>query len=310
MSVRPLDLLDLITLYNYRHQVLPLDSARALTRGNMLGLTSMLSYLNPRREIATGISFNEDAVVMGQVTHSDGLPHANLAFLTPEESSPQVQASLLDFLSVQAGEWGCLSLLAEVDECSPVFKALRLTGFSMYAWQRIWKLNDPAGPEPEILWNETLDTDLISIQSLYNLIVPAMLQPMEPLPRHATGLVCRQEGDIQAYLSLKYGPAGIWAQPLIHPDAACLPEWLTSMLISIPNRRNRPVYICVRSYQAWLESMLEDLGASAGERQAVMVRHLAVRKYAEEALPAKQVEPAWAKPATPVARINNHTDAE
>jgi hypothetical protein len=309
MSVRPLDLLDLITLYNYRHQVLPLDSARALTRGDLLGLIPMLSYLNTRREISTGISLHEGAVVMGQVTHTNGFPHANLAFLTPEDSTPQAQASLLDFLSVQAGEWGCQSLVAEVDECSPVFKALRLTGFSMYAWQRIWKLNEPAGSDAEILWNETVDRDLIPIQSLYNLIVPAMLQPMEPLPHHATGLVCRQDGDIQAYLSLKYGPAGIWAQPLIHPDAACLPEWISAMLTSIPNRRNRPVYICVRSYQAWLESMLEDLGASAGERQAVMVRHLTVRKYAEEALPAKQVEPAWAKPATPVARIN-HTDAE
>ena len=309
MTVRSLDLLDLITLYNYRQQVCPLDSARALMRGDMLGLTSLFSYLNPRREISTAICLREGAVVMGQVTHANGFQHANLAFVTPAESSPQMQASLFDFLSVQAGEWGCPSLLAEVDECSPVFKALRQAGFSMYAWQRIWKLNEPAAPGSGIVWKDTVDTDLIEIQSLYNLIVPAMLQPMEPLPRQATGLICRQEGELQAYMSLKYGPAGIWAQPLIHPDAACLPEWITSMLASIPNRRNRPVYVCVRSYQAWLESMLEDLGASAGERQAVMVRHLTVRKFVEEALPAKQVESAWAKPATPVVRIN-HTDME
>jgi hypothetical protein len=310
MPVRPLDFLDLITLFNYRHQMVALDSARALTRGKLMGLTSMLSYLTPGREIATAISLQDDSVLLGQVTHSNGSPHANLAFLTPEESSPHMQASLLDYLSVQAGEWGCLSLLAEVDECSPVFKALRQSSFSMYAWQRVWKLNEPVEPTGEILWNDTVDSDLIAVQSLYNLIVPAMLQPMEPLPRHASGLVCRQEGDIQAYMSLEYGPTGIWAQPLIHPDAACLPEWMTAMLTSIPNRRNRPVYVCVRSYQAWLESMLEELGASAGERQAVMVRHLAVRKFAEEALPAKQAETAWAnKPATPVARIK-HTDVE
>jgi hypothetical protein len=34
------------------------------------------------------------------------------------------------------------------------------------------------------------------------------------------------------------------------------------------------VYLCVRSYQAWLEPVLADLGARAGERQAVMVKHL------------------------------------
>jgi hypothetical protein len=274
-----------------------------------MGLNAMLSYLNPRREISTAIYQQNDGILLGQVTHSNGSPHANLAFLAPDESAALAQAALLDFLSVQAGEWGCLSLLAEVDECSPVFKTLRQAGFSMYAWQRVWKLNDPVEPGGENLWNETVETDLITIQSLYNQIVPAMLQPVEPLPRHAAGLVCHQAGDLQAYISLIYGPAGIWVQPLIHPDADCLPEWMTSMLTSIPNRRNRPVYVCVRSYQAWLESMLEELGASAGERQAVMIRHLAVRKRVEEALPAKKVEPAWAKPATPVARIN-HTDSE
>jgi hypothetical protein len=303
MPVRPLDILDLITLYNYRNRVVALDSARALTRGNLTGLTSMLSYLNPRTGIATAISLHEEDILLGQVTHTNGSPSASLAFLAPEESSLQVQNSLLDHLSVQAGAWGCLALLAEVDECSPVFKALRQSGFSMYAWQRIWKLNEVEGPAQEDLWNETVDLDLIPIQGLHNLIVPAMLQPIEPMPRYASGLVCRQSGEIQAAVNLVYGPAGIMAQPLIHPDAACLPEWLSAMLASIPNRRNRPVYVCVRSYQAWLESMLEELGASAGERQAVMVRHLSVRKFAEEALPVKQVESAWAKPATPVARI-------
>jgi len=309
MTVRPLDLLDLITLYNYRNQVLPLDNARALTHGDMLGLVSLFSYLNPRREISTGISSNEDSIVMGQVTHSDGSSHANLAFLAPEESSQQAQNALLDFLSAQAGAWGCLSVLAEVNENSPVFKVLRQSGFSMYAWQRIWKLKEGSGFVPGVLWKETTDGDKVAIQNLYNLIIPAMLQPMETPPRHATGLVCHQEGVIQAFMSIQYGLAGIWVQPLIHPDATCSLEWMSSMLTSIPNRRSRPVYVCVRSYQAWLENMLEDLGASAGERQAVMVRHLAVLKYAEEPLPAKQAETAWAKPATPVARIN-HNDVE
>jgi hypothetical protein len=31
----------------------------------------------------------------------------------------------------------------------------------------------------------------------------------------------------------------------------------------------------VRSYQAWLEPVLADLGAKSGKRQAVMVKHLA-----------------------------------
>ena len=50
---------------------------------------------------------------------------------------------------------------------------------------------------------------------------------------------------------------------------------LSSLLNCVPDRRGRPVYLCVRSYQAWLEPALEDLGAKSAPRQAVMVKHLA-----------------------------------
>ena len=63
--------------------------------------------------------------------------------------------------------------------------------------------------------------------------------------------------------------------PLIHPEATDVSEKLASLIGNLPDRRNRPVYICVRSYQAWLEPVLADLGAKGGNRQAVMVKHLA-----------------------------------
>ena len=64
---------------------------------------------------------------------------------------------------------------------------------------------------------------------------------------------------------------------------------------------NRPVYVCVRSYQAWLETVLEDLGAEAGTRQAVMVRRLAKTVKAEEQVSA--MDKVLVKPAAPVARM-------
>jgi hypothetical protein len=62
--------------------------------------------------------------------------------------------------------------------------------------------------------------------------------------------------------------------PLIHPEAERVGEKLSAVIKNLPDRRNRPVYVCVRSYQAWLEPVLADLGARPGERQAVMVKHL------------------------------------
>jgi hypothetical protein len=47
-------------------------------------------------------------------------------------------------------------------------------------------------------------------------------------------------------------------------------------LSQIENRGTKGIYICVRSYQAWIESILEELPVLAGPRQALMVRHLAL----------------------------------
>ncbi|MCI0553850.1 MAG: hypothetical protein L0287_23115, partial [Anaerolineae bacterium] len=52
--------------------------------------------------------------------------------------------------------------------------------------------------------------------------------------------------------------------------------------------RNRPVYVRVRSYQAWLEPVLADLGAKGADRQAVMVKHLARLVKEEQAVRATQ----------------------
>jgi len=37
----------------------------------------------------------------------------------------------------QAGDWGAFHILAEVDESSDAYRALRMAGFSVYAWQRL-----------------------------------------------------------------------------------------------------------------------------------------------------------------------------
>ena len=60
------------------------------------------------------------------------------------------------------------------------------------------------------------------------------------------------------------------------------------MIQNLPNRGSRPVYVCVRSYQAWLEPVLEDLGGQAADRQAIMVKHLARLVKEEQAVMAKQ----------------------
>ena len=302
MTVRSLDFLDIPLLSRYRRDVLPLYSARILTRGNPLGALALLSYLNPRRYIYTAIASENGDSLMGQVILNEDETSARLTFLAPTENINALTLSLLDHLTIQAGEWGAFHLLAEVDEDSPVFRLLRQAGFALYAWQRVWKLPKLEAPGENSSWREANETDWSAVQSLHGQIVPALIQPVDVLPRQASGLVCRQDGNLQAYVAVNIGPAGVWIQPLVPPDSGCGPE----RLAGLSGWGSRPVYVCVRSYQAWLETVLEDLGAKAGQRQAVMVRRLAKLQKVEERVSA--LDKVLVKPVAPVARVTAGED--
>jgi hypothetical protein len=244
--------------------------------------------------------------LMGQVTLSEGETSARVTFLAPQETVHDLAPSLLDHLTRQAGEWGAFHLLAEVDEDSPVFRTLRQSGFTMYAWQRAWKLPvlEPADGDAG-LWRQADDMDWPAIQSLYSQIVPALLQPVESLPKQVSGLVCRPEGNLQAYISFKTGPAGIWVQPLIPPDSTCVADQMAGLARGATGWQSRNIYVGVRSYQAWLEAVLEDLGAECGPRQAVMVRRLAKPIKEFQSVPVLDKAMAKVKPAAGISRMQN-----
>ncbi len=303
MHVRSLDFLDLPFLPRYRRRAVPLDSARLLTRGHPLGAAALLAYLDPRRFVYTAIARENDAALMGQVTLDEGGTSARLTFLAPANHLDGLTQPLLDHLTHKAAEWGALHLLAEADEESPVFRSLRQAGFSMYAWQRVWKLSGADQPQDSVPWRAAEEADWPAIQALYAQIIPALLQPLEALPRQAAGLVCFAENGLQAYALSQSGPAGVFIQPLIPPDSGDFPAQMAGLLQSLDDGR-RPVHLCVRSYQAWLEAPLEELGAEGGPRQAVMVKRLArMIKEPQPATTTIEKTLVKAKPAAPVSRV-------
>jgi hypothetical protein len=301
MIVRSLDVLDLPMLSHYRREMFPLDSARLLTRGNPLGAVALLSYLDPRRHIYTAIASDNGSSLMGQVTKREAETSARMTFLAPLETLNALSLPLLDHLVAQVGEWGAFHLLAEVDEDSPAFKVLRQSGFAMYAWQRIWKMPVVDLPDKKDQWRPASEMDWPAIQSLYGQIIPALLHPVETLPKQVMGLVCRPDETLQAYVVMESGSKGIWIQPIVPPESDCVSEQLAALTNTLEDGRERPVYVCVRSYQAWLESVLEDLGAEAGPRQAVMVRRLAKLQRVDEKVSA--MDQVLVKPTAPVVRV-------
>jgi len=301
MSIRPFDWRDLPALHRYRNSSVYLNSALLLTRGSRLYSSALLSSIGSSIAVITSVSVkNSDTneKLIGQITHILGGQLALLTFLMPDQALDSNGLSpLLEHLSTQVTERGAFRILAEVDERALAFEVLRRTCFAIYARQKIWKLK-PAGDSQSLglSWREARSSDLIPVRSLYQNLVPGLVQQVEPFPEERLqGLVYRQEQDVLAFVELKYGPRGIWAQPFVHPDAENVADELIEMLQNLPHRRSRPIYVCVRSYQSWLETAIEDIGAEPSPRQAVMVKHLAapqkaVRSYALPALEGGQAE--------------------
>jgi hypothetical protein len=289
MTIRSLDLLDLPTLYRYRGEATSLDSTRALTRGNPLGAIGLMAYMNPQRHVYSAVCANGSATMLGGVIHTNGETYARLLYLAPASGLDHPELpGLIENLSAEAGTWGAFHILADLDEASPAFTPLRRAGFVMYAGQRMWDVTELGGADAGTKWPQARSINLPTIQNLYHQIVPPLLQPVEPMPRRAVGFICSEGAT--CYATVSAGLKGMVVFPLMHPEATDVAAKLLSLIHHLPNRGSRPIYVCVRTYQAWLEHVLEDLGAKPGPQQAVLVKHLAHLVKAEQ--PVRAAQPA------------------
>jgi hypothetical protein len=310
MIIRPFDWRDLPALQRNRKNSVYLHSLVRLTRGVQLLSGAIISSFASSSGIFTSVSLNNGDTkdpLIGQITHPSGSQLAHLSFLTPNGAlASDGLSGLLEHLSDQVTERGAFRVLADVDEQTSAYSALRMHCFAIYARQRIWRLSAPASNETgSMAWQTVNDQDLIPVKSLYANLVPGLVQQVEPFPEERLqGLVYRQGTDVLAFVELAYGPVGIWAQPFVHPDAENVATELLVLLRNLPDRRSRPVYLCVRSYQSWLESVVEEIGGEPSPRQAVMVKHLAAPQKATRTFAVPALEGGQPEVTTPIV----HTD--
>jgi hypothetical protein len=312
MKIRPFGLRDLPLLNRYRMRGLFLDSARILIHGPvMIPVGAVTTFFGPSTRIFTYRCENHsqaDKPLLGQVNFLPGATYARLSFLAPEEAIEQNElCAISDYLAVQMGGQGAFHILADVDESHHVFQLLHHAGFAIYARQRIWRVEGQlAGEADSVPWRTIKSRDVIGVRSLYCNIVPGLVQQIEPLPKKdLKGVVYYQKDDLQAFVELKYGMNGIWVQPFVDPDAQGFDRHLLNLLQDLPGRRNRPLYICVRSYQSWLEVAIRALGAEPGPQQAVMVRHLAVTRRLNQSLAIPAINGKRPEPTAPLLHIEN-----
>jgi len=123
-------------------------------------------------------------------------------------------------------------------------------------------------------------------------------------------MVLRSGDAVLGYVELKYGHRGIWVQPFIHPDAEDVVKQLCDLLQKLPYRRNRPVYLCIRSYQSWLEAAIDELGAQPGPRQAVMVKHMALPQKALRTFALPSLNGGQPEVTAPFAQVHLETESQ
>lgn len=310
MRIRPFDWRDIPTLHRYRDRCVILHSSLVLTRGRLFLPRAMLSTFTSATGIVTSVCSDgsEDDMLIGQSAHSAGSQFAQLTFLAPESGLDSSDLPvLLEDLGAHMAERGAYRLIADVDESASAFEVLRRLGFAIYSRQRIWKLTNLPPISATYAWQPVTDMDTIEVSSLYHNVVPGLVQQVEPEPGDRQhGLVYRQKGELLAYAQLTYGHLGIWIQPIFHPDAQNLDELMASLISNLPIRLSRPVYVGIRSYISWLEPILEDLGAEAGPRQAVLVKHLTAPKKVMRPVTLPALEGGHPEVSAPIARTEKH----
>jgi hypothetical protein len=314
MLVRSLDWRDLAQLHRIRKDGICLDSQMALTRGPQAMQNALLDVFLPgNRAVCTAVLRTggaREVAGIGQFILCNDRHQAHLAYISPAEIlAADDGLYLLDGIARLAGERGAQTLVAEVGETDSSFETLRRAGFAIYARQRIWRLEGAAStsvPARRDDWRPASGRDRLAVQTLYINIVPALVQQVEPPPlENNQGLIFQAGTETLGFLDIQHGANGIWIQPYFHPAAELTDELLAGFIQSLGAHDDKPLYVCVRSYQGGLGGSLERLGLQPFTDQAVMVKRLTavVRRALEQALPA--LDGTQPEPTAPITSLEH-----
>ena len=283
-----------------------LDSSFMLTYGSPQSLWRVASQFDPRQSIATRLYQQGKLDIICQLRHSSQERVASLSFLGGNgEIQDEDLGIILDDMRQCTQKLGAMHLVSEVDHKQPILESMKSWGFSVSAWQDIWKLEQQTSP-PDTLdkvaeWCPLAEVDWWQATQLLQSIIPPISQSTDlPLRHRSRFWVCHQADRIIAFADLRHGPQGIWIQPTFDPGVSRVSDLIIDLMSSLPARLSRPIYLSIRSYQSWLFRSIEMMNAEYIGHQAILVKHLAghVKDFAPVEL--LQFEKAKVKPSHPV----------
>jgi hypothetical protein len=314
--IHPFTLRDVYLIRKLGNRGTSFDSRTYLTHDlhvlRYAALAGLLPNLYPETQIqdrpGNGCGF-------AQLSHSKGSPSSHLRFLAPKEIiSGNSGSSLIEALLVEAGRRQAQHIIAEVEENTEEYDFFRREGFTIYARQEIWKGNSAnlkPDARPEGLLRGFQPADAPAALGLYCSVVPSLVYQMEGFPKNPEGWVLYEEGELVGFFGAASGPLGLRVEPIFHPSARHVASWMTAWLAAPDFPADRPVYVCVRSYQDWFGSILREAGFSPWSRQAVFSRRIVVPIPVLEAIHITAKENPAPQPTTytPGASLTAHDTA-
>jgi len=298
-AVRSFTLRDSLSLHKLIGRGISFDSGTSLTRDLHLLRNAFLANLLPELLPETLVLNGTNRTLgFAQLSHRRGTAAARLQFLAPREICRGAMGSdLIEALLRTAGRRQAQQILADAEDKSEECGFLRREGFSIYARQDIWKGIPPfpqSDRKPPGTLGPLLPAGVPSVHALYCSIVPALVHQVEGFPHPPRGWMLFEEGELVGFFHLRIGSRGLWMEPFFHPGAHHAAEWIAAWLGTLRLRPQDPVYLCVRSYQDWVGSILQDFGFSLFSRRSVLARRVVVTVPILEGVPLPVVE----KPAT------------
>ena len=212
--------------------------------------------------------------------------------------SHAVWQRLLAHVCVKAGEAGQHRIYARMTRGSDEAQVFKNVGFTSYAEEAIHCLlpdDFPDNPHDSLGLRKQTTADSWSLQRLYAVVTPHMVQIAEGLAQgqwqlngrpiegrgRRYGYVWDGEGEILAALHIRSGNAGYGLRLLIHPDVHDRVDALIQAGLSLIKAQRetvlKPIYLNHRTYQGGLTPVLETHKFQQIATQVVMVKHITVR---------------------------------
>ncbi|MDX1613943.1 MAG: hypothetical protein R3300_06495 [Candidatus Promineifilaceae bacterium] len=290
--IRPFQLRDLALVHRLGEHGVVLQAEPALI-SSPHPLRSALIHMLVGGQYVTYVwrSADDDAAAFVQLQWEEGSSSVSLACLgsrsdgAATDEAPRldedVWLAVLDDLVAEIGSYGVHNLIAEVSETGDELPVLRQAGFAVYTRQDIW-INDEHQEsfDSTVELSKRQEVDDWDVNVLYSSVVPRLIQSVEPSPPLDKGQswILREDDELAAFVHIRNGPAASWMRLLMHPNAQTEAGEVLKAALQIQRPSDsHPLYCCVRRYQSWLSSALEEAGFVRWGAQAVMVRHIAQR---------------------------------